>query len=242
MLGEEDDSHARRRPDRLSLDDGRVLPDRIQKPRRRDLRLHPIDVRMENREFVAAEPREDVRFAHRRLHSMGETGEKLVSDLVTEPVIDLFESVEVHPQEGTVPGVALGASQVPFENRIQLTAVVQAGQRVVGCEVQQLLLLPLQMRDVGQNPLVVDEVPLQVANRTRVENRLSERAVLALESQLAPLDAFLVAQAPIEDERAARRRVGVGQVGPSEIVLASQPSNLTSAGFTASTPPSSVHW
>ena len=96
---EERDSDARPDLHRLILDGDRLLQrleDRLRDLARPDL----VGTRQEQRELVPAEPSERVAPPDRAGEPGGDLPEQLVARGVTEGVVDLFEVIEVHEQEG----------------------------------------------------------------------------------------------------------------------------------------------
>ena len=59
-----------------------------------------LDVRNEQREFVAAESRHRVPFAHASANAFGERFEQMIADRVAEGVVDVFEPIEIEEKDG----------------------------------------------------------------------------------------------------------------------------------------------
>ena len=91
-------------------------------------RLRPAG--RDQREFVAADPRED-RALGGRLQPLGYRSQQRIPDRMSENVVDLLEAVEVDAQDGE----ALAARARPRERRRQMLGerrpVGQMGQRIV---------------------------------------------------------------------------------------------------------------
>ena len=70
------------------------------------------DVRLQNCKLVAAETCDRIGFAHERTQTVGDLYEVLVADLVAEPVVDVFEAVEIDEVEGERPIATTRASDL----------------------------------------------------------------------------------------------------------------------------------
>ena len=96
---------------------------------RQDDRILTPDIAQHDREFLAAEPPEQVRRADRLARTLGENLKHAVANGMTEPVIDRLEVVEVHQQHRRrVGGRRVAARE--FGVVEERSAVGDAGQRV----------------------------------------------------------------------------------------------------------------
>ena len=115
----------------------------------RDILL-AADLRLDDGELVAAEPRHAVGAAHQAGEPLRELADQVVAGRVAERVVDVLEAVEVEiEQREPLPGLARfdqGAIEPVAEQR----PVGEAGQRVVEGEVLGLRLARLQL---GRGPL-----------------------------------------------------------------------------------------
>ena len=151
----------------------------------RDLqRVVRAAVLQQHAELVAAEARHHVGQPHPRLQHLAELAQQLVAGHVAAGVVDHLEAVEVHEQHGV--GRAGGVRQLErvLQPRLELAAVLQAGERIVARVVGQLLGEGVGRRDVGQRALVEQHAVVGVAHRARVLQHHELAAVLALQQQL----------------------------------------------------------
>jgi hypothetical protein len=57
-----------------------------------------VCIRQNHAEFIASQPRDGIRLPQHRTHQKGHLLEQLISGLVTEGIVHLFETVDVHKQ------------------------------------------------------------------------------------------------------------------------------------------------
>ena len=77
-----------------------------------------FDVHLKDREFVAAEAREDVGFAHAGEEALGDGAQELVAHDVSERVVDGLELIEIetqHGEAGLCSSLLHGPAQLVFE-------------------------------------------------------------------------------------------------------------------------------
>ena len=108
------------------------------------------DVLEQDRELVAGQPRDQVRFAHAGLQALRDFLEQVVAGQVAEAVVDHLEAVDVQVQQRALAlRVALEQREHALEPLAQVAAVRQAGQRVVHDLVLELLLDALAFVDLA---------------------------------------------------------------------------------------------
>ena len=69
-------------------------------------RLGPAQIRRDDHEFVAAQPRHRVHLAHRHRETGGRLAQDDVADLVAERIVDLLEAVEIDEDQREAARVA----------------------------------------------------------------------------------------------------------------------------------------
>ena len=148
----------------------------------RDLqRVVRAAVLQQDAELVAAEARDDVGRAHLRRQQLAELAQQLVAGDVPAGVVHHLEAVEVEETDGVRgPGGVRQLERV-LQARLELAAVLQAGERVVARVVGQLLGDRVRRGDVGERALVEQHAAVGVAHRARVLQHHELAAVLALE-------------------------------------------------------------
>src|SRR6266508_3653776 len=100
-------------------------------------------------ELVAAEPGDGVAGPYVGAQPLGDQGEQLVADLVSEGVVDGLERVQVQQQHGQQAAVAVQAGQGVLQPVVEQRPVGQVGEWVVQGLVVQLLGQALAFGDVG---------------------------------------------------------------------------------------------
>ena len=120
--------------------------------------LGRVELGLDHRELVAAEPGHGVGLAHHPLEVLGDGLEQLVADRVPEGIVDLLEAVEVHEVNREEFLVALGLGDRRHQAVPEQGAVGKIGQRVV---VGQIVDPPLGFLAVGD--IQHDAVPHHVA-------------------------------------------------------------------------------
>ena len=126
----------------------RLLQDALGDHRRL---VRVADVVEQQRELVAAQPRDGVVGAQRRFEPSRDRLQQLVADGVPEAVVDDLEAVEVEEQHrrAALGVVALGAPDRLVEAVDEQHAVREAGERVVQRVVLQAALGLAAVGDVG---------------------------------------------------------------------------------------------
>ena len=94
----------------------------------------------QQRELVAAHPRERVALVHQRAEPQRDLGQQLVAARVPERVVDELEAVDVEHQHGDRAAVARGQRERVVHAVDEQRAVRQPGERVVQRAVPDLLL------------------------------------------------------------------------------------------------------
>jgi len=102
---------------------------------------------LDDGELIAAEPRQEVRFAHAAAQPLCDRFQKSVADRMTERVVHLLEAVEIEPMEGERRAFVQVAERV-LERLAEMEAVGNAGQRIVPRKPLDFLLRPALFGDV----------------------------------------------------------------------------------------------
>ena len=122
--------------------------DDLGQAKRQPLRVGGVvDVGLDDREFVAADARYRVGFAHAAAQPAGHGAQQLVADGVSERIVDVLEVVEVEAQDGE-PLPALHMDERLGETLAQQQAVGKVGQRIVARHVRDLHFRPAPLGDV----------------------------------------------------------------------------------------------
>ena len=102
----------------------------LREPARQRDHVVLVARRHDHRELLAADPADDVGGADGRPQVIGEIGEHLVADGMAEDVVHLLEVVDVDHHHGDVLVRARGAGQLAPQALVEVTVVVEAGERV----------------------------------------------------------------------------------------------------------------
>ena len=109
-------------------------------------------------ELVAADAGDDVGRPSCVGDAMSDLHEQRVADIMPDGVVDFFEAVDVHEQDGDVVAGAADAVERVGRGALQLQAVGKAGERVVVGLPGELQLQVLGGCDVAGHPTpVLDE-------------------------------------------------------------------------------------
>ena len=153
-------------------------------------------LRQHDRELVAAEARAGVADAHLRVDAVRHLAQHRVAGQVAVLVVDALEVIDVDHQAGEGLVGALGARQLLAQARVQVAAVVEAGEEVGQPAAHQARAVHRVLdADGGDHAQVREEVARQLA-------REAER-IQAREHQ-HPVELLVAAQ---RDERQAPGRV-----------------------------------
>ena len=90
-----------------------------------------LDVRNEQREFVAAESRHRVPFAHASANAFGERFEQMIADRVAEGVVDVFEPIEIEEKDGQALLRARRLRDAHDQSIDEERTIRQSGERIV---------------------------------------------------------------------------------------------------------------
>jgi hypothetical protein len=134
---------------------------------------------------LAATSSEGVVLAQAVAHAPRDGHQQYVALIVAVGVVDRLEAVEVHIHHGNLLLVPAGARHGLLQAIRQHRAVGQAGQRVVVGNVLELVLVCLQLRDVGQDGHVVRDLTGGVAHHVHVQCGDVALAGRALAAQFA---------------------------------------------------------
>jgi hypothetical protein len=150
-----------------------------------------VQVEKNRNEFITAESRERVFFAHCGFHAMGNGGEEFVADGVTVAVVDGFEVVEVETYDGQDAATAVGLRQGMVQPIAEERAIRQTGKQVVLSEPLEGLLVFLLRGDVSEECDVLLCFPGFVAHGRDGERLGEDAAILAAIPDFAgPVAAF----------------------------------------------------
>src|SRR5579859_1491876 len=100
---------------------------------------------LDNRELVAAEARQHIRFPKRGLQASGDLHQQLVSGGMPERVVDGLESIKIQHQYGNCATVPLQSLTCFFELFVELCPVGEPGEHIMARQESDLLgamLLP----------------------------------------------------------------------------------------------------
>ncbi len=81
------------------------------------LRVGCVGLRQQDRELVAAEPREHVGLAHAAGKQLGDPDDHIIAGLVAERVVDVLEVVQVEHQQRALGAVAARQRRVRVRAR-----------------------------------------------------------------------------------------------------------------------------
>ena len=108
-----------------------VLADRAGDRLADPVRLLGIAIGEDDRELVAADPRQHVALAGAAVENAGDLLDHAVADRVAEGVVDLLEVVEVERHQRPGGAVAAAAGHLPAQVFLEAAPVLQPGQRVL---------------------------------------------------------------------------------------------------------------
>jgi len=138
------------------LDEQRVAPDHNGRGQARADALahvhrlaHVGDLREEDRELVAAEPRDRVGGAHGHPQTDRDLTKQVVAHGMAERVVHFLEAVEVGEEQGERRPVASRREQRLLDTVLEERAVREAGERVVQRLMRERLLGAHALRDVA---------------------------------------------------------------------------------------------
>ena len=106
------------------------------------------DACLQDCELIAAKAGDRIGVTHDRAQPVGDLDEELVADLVTQPVVDVLEAVEIDEMERKRAVAAARAGDLAAQAVGQQRAVRQVCQHVVVRHVEQVILRPLAVGDV----------------------------------------------------------------------------------------------
>jgi hypothetical protein len=198
-------------------------------------RLRPVDARQDERELLAAEPRDEVALAHRGAQPRRGGDEHLVALGVAVGVVDGLEVVEVEHDDGERPAEAGRARDLLLQPLVAGAVVEQPGEPVRARLLAQRVALAggvegerghggeaLDGGDLGEPELLVEPDPVDVERRHHAVADDERHGDERLGLHLGPLDdgddriligALHVARAAVGDDPAGhalpdRERVG----------------------------------
>jgi len=190
----------------------RVAPERREQLLGDDQRRRPVAAVEQDRELVAADPGERVGPADGGVQQPTDTRDQLVAGCVAERVVDELEAIEVEEEDGS----RLVVSGRELERSLQLlaeaSAVEQAGEGVVVCEVLELALGPLavgDVHDVGDR----ERLPVVALREEGAADENPDGVPVAVDQALLELDVVAppVGQlAELDGRRGPILRVGQG--------------------------------
>ena len=136
-----------------------------------------FDVAEQDRELVAAEPRDDVLRPQGRLQSRGDFDEQAVADRMAQGVVDVLEAVEIEAEHGEALAGAQAQRGV-LDAFAEQDAVGEAGQRVVAGGVGELLLRLPAFGDVDDDADRAQRPAVVVVEIARAQFQTPDGAVL----------------------------------------------------------------
>ena len=116
---------------------------------------------------------------------MPDFGQQRICWRVTERVVDVFETVEIKEQQRAVLVLSMRLGNALLEQRIQLCAVGQVGQRVEIGKAVNLLFRLLSLGNIGKYKTVMGQPSVGVMDRADGGPRRVAVAALALRNELA---------------------------------------------------------
>ena len=116
-----------------------------------------IDVFDEHDEFVAAQPRDQIRFAHAFAQPPRESDEHRVADGVAQRVVDLLEVVDVQIQQRDRHRTPLPPRNGQLQAFLELEAVGQACQRIEARQFVEFVFGDLEVGDVEHHRIKTDD-------------------------------------------------------------------------------------
>ena len=138
VLGEGRRAAAHADRELTAIDDDRPLEEADQAARAPLDLVDRARVGEDQRELVAAQSRDEARFAAHLPQSFADAHQHTVAELVAEAVVDRLEVVEIEEQHRELSATAGGRHDHLVQPREELTAVRQVRQRIVLGEVPQL--------------------------------------------------------------------------------------------------------
>ncbi len=148
------------------------------------LRTPLADFRQQDRELVAAEPRDGARVAQDRRQAQRHLLEDIVADLMAEGVVDLLEPIEIHHQQGEGAAAAARRADPLLEAVLQQQAVRQVREGVVKRLVFDGGLLVFGRGDVAQRARHPHGTTLFVAQHAPAQHDPGLVAALVAQAEL----------------------------------------------------------
>ena len=130
-----------------------------------ELTCSPRHARLQHREFIAAETGDGIGIAHDQAQPVGNLDEELVAGLVTKPVVNVLEAVEVDEMEGERAVAAPRAGDLATQPVGQQRAVRKVGQSVVVRHVEKMIFGELAVGDVQRRGQYANHSVRAVAQR-----------------------------------------------------------------------------
>lgn len=115
-----------------------------------DRSVFRIDVRQEDAELLAAQPRDEIGAADIRLDRLCDEAKSVIAALVAEAIVDDLEVVNVEQQQGAVDAVALDLGKVTVDQRGEGAAVETVRQHVGRGRRHQLAVSKRQLAQLPQ--------------------------------------------------------------------------------------------
>ncbi|GBE10393.1 hypothetical protein BMS3Abin12_00960 [bacterium BMS3Abin12] len=109
-----------------------------------------VDIAQDDGELVTAHAAQKVRLAQQDAQLLGDGDQQLVAGRVPGRIVDVFEPVQIDVQQRAVFAAALQAPHLLPELFLEIAAVDQFGQRVVGGLPAQPILEDPALRDVAE--------------------------------------------------------------------------------------------
>ena len=150
MLREGGDPDAHGGRDRLAVDDERLIHRIEDFFRDQDRARHVGRAPGHNGKLIAAITGHRVRLAQHAAHPFRHLQEEPVAGLMAQAVVDAFEPVQVHQEDGTWFHLTLTGTDRLLETLLKEGSIGKAGQRIVQRLVLQRFRFRLALGDVAQ--------------------------------------------------------------------------------------------
>jgi hypothetical protein len=145
---EQGDADARRDVNRLLAEYSDLPAQSLDDPLGDDHGLIGVRLREQHGEFISAHARHDIRAPNAVIQRSGDSLEEIVTGLVAEAVVHVFEVVQVDHEHGAVGAVTRHALGLVGQFLLEAPPVEQSGQEVVFEEILQAGRLSPSLRDI----------------------------------------------------------------------------------------------
>ncbi len=136
-------------------------------------------------EFIAAQTRYRVLFAHHQVQASGQRDQQFVADAVAQRVVDVLEVIEIEENQRQRLMAALRAAERVADAVLEQAAVRQPGERIEMREPLDMLLRCLVLGDVAEDADIVAQRAAGIAYLADRQPLRKDAAVLAPVPHLA---------------------------------------------------------